>query len=382
MKKLVYAFASLSLIALVGLASCKKKEDVKEFSINSTKLSLGIGETKTLTVSNYDGTVEWSVSGDAATITPSNGADCKVTGAKEGTATVTAKNGDKSVSCTVTVKKSAGEFPDIPNPGAGKAVVAFYYEGTDNIDCNGIVFHGTNDNWTHTGTLAEFEAIEGYPGWFKAEITLGESAFSRPPFDNALAIGKACILNAEGVVDGSWTTQWAKTSAPQKCTIDPDHGDSETAGWDTEEGNMLCLTASSVIYVMVPSFNSNPCVQSKTYKFQIKLPETCDPENDVPGLVGDFSNWGQGAEDEDVELEWNPSTNYWEATVEGQATYNYKIRCNNDWSYELEHVVTNPDTELPEWAKYGDTALGENTTIVLDKSQDSWQPCLRPLDQR
>lgn len=367
MKKLVYAFASLSLIALVGLASCKKKEDVKEFSINSTKLTLSIGETKTLTVSNYDGTVEWSVSGDAATITPSNGADCKVTGAKEGTATVTAKNGDKSVSCTVTVKKSAGEFPEISNPGAGKAIVAFYNESGATIDCNGIVFHGTNDNWANVSDF-EFEAIEGYPGWFKAEVTLGESAFPRAPFDNALAIGKVCLLNAEGAVDSNWSTQWAS-----KCTIDPDHGDSETAGWDTEEGNMLCLTASSVIYVMVPSFKTNPCVQSQTYTFKIKLPALCD-EGDVVSLIGTFNNWS------DTEMEYNPSTGYFEAEVEGQPTSQFKIRKNGSWDEQLQHKVLNEETGLEEWVDYGDADFGDNTTIVLDKSADGWKNCLPASD--
>lgn len=365
MKKLVYAFASLSLIALVGLASCKKKEDVKEFSINSTKLTLGIGETKTLTVSNYDGTVEWSVSGDAATITPSNGADCKVTGAKEGTATVTAKNGDKSVSCTVTVKKSAGEFPEISNPGAGKAVVAFYYEGSDQIACNGISFHGTNDNWA-TVSDVEFEAIEGYAGWYKAELELAANPFDRDGHE-ALYVGKVCLLQEDGTVDSNWSTQWASN-----CTIDPDHGDSETAMWGNE-GNDLILTTSSVIYIMVPSFQKNPCVQTPTYTVKVKFPALCD-EEDVVSIIGNFNNWS------DTEMEYNPSTGYFEVEVEAQATSVYKFRKNGTWDEQLQHKVLNEETGLEEWVDYGNTEFGDNTTIVLDKSEDGWKNCLPASD--
>jgi hypothetical protein len=360
MKKLVYAFASLSLIALVGLASCKKSEDVKEFSINSTKLTLGISETKTLTVSNYNGTVEWSISGDAATITPSNGADCKVTGVKEGEATVTAKNGDKTVSCAVTVKKAAADFPEISNPGAGKAVVAFYYEGSDVINCNGITFHGTNDAWTSVSDV-EFEAIEGYAGWYKAELELAANPFDRDGHE-ALYVGKACLLLEDGTVDSNWSTQWGT------CTIDPDHGDSETAMWGNE-GNDLILTTSSVIYIMVPSFKTNPCVQSQTYTFKIKLPALCD-ESDVVSLIGTFNNWT------DTDMEYNPSTGYFEAEVEGQPTSQFKIRKNATWDEELQHKVVDPETGLEEWVNYGDTDFGDNTTIVLDKSADGWKNCL------
>lgn len=376
MKKLVYAFASLSLIALVGLASCKKKEDVKEFSINSTKLSLGIGETKTLTVSNYDGTVEWSVSGDAATITPSNGADCKVTGAKEGTATVTAKNGDKSVSCTVTVKKSAGEFPEISNPGEGKAVLAFFYEGSDNIDCNGITFHGTNDNWANVPDV-EFEAIEGYPNWYKVELELAETAFPRDPdkqggIEDCRYVGKVCLfsLNDEGkpYIDKDWTTQWAS-----KCTIDQDHGEGvDLVQWGPE-GNDIMFRGNAVVYVMVPSFQKNPCAQTPTYTVKVKFPALCD-EGDVVSIIGNFNGWS------DTEMEYNPSTDYFEVEVEAQATSVYKFRKNGSWDEQLQHKVLNEETGLEEWVDYGDIPFGDNTNLTLDKSADGWKNCLPASD--
>lgn len=364
MKKLIYAFASLSLIALVGLSACKKgSEPSTEFSISKTSLSLAIDQEATLTVSNYSGTVEWSVEGDAATITPSNGADCKVKGVKEGTAKVSATNNGKTVTCTVTVSKSAGEFPEISNPGEGKAVVAFYYEGNDEIDCNGISFHGTNDNWVSIPDVL-FDAIEGYDGWYKVELELGTSPMTRGDVTDILYVGKVCLLLADGTVDGNWSTQWASS-----CTIDQDHGDNLDAVQWGDEGNNLYIKGSSVVYIMVPSFQKNPCAQDQTYKVSVKFPALC-AEGDVVSIIGNFSDW------QDVDMEYNASTGYFEVEVEAQATSVYKFRKNGEWNEQLQEKVLNEQTQEYEWKDYGDTEFGTNTTITLDKSGDGWKNCL------
>ena len=77
---------------------------VEEISFNKTSVSLKVGETVTLTATvkpdnATDKTVTWSTS-DASVATVNDGV---VTAKKVGTATITAKAGDKSATCEITV---------------------------------------------------------------------------------------------------------------------------------------------------------------------------------------------------------------------------------------------------------------------------------------
>ncbi len=82
---------------------------VTSIALNKTSLSLKEGESETLvaTVSPdnaTDKTVTWSSTNTSVATVDASG---RVTAIKEGTATITAKAGDKSATCAVTVKKKA-----------------------------------------------------------------------------------------------------------------------------------------------------------------------------------------------------------------------------------------------------------------------------------
>ena len=81
---------------------------VTEVTLNKTELTLKEGESETLTATvkpdnATDKTVTWSTSDASIATVDANG---KVTAVKEGTATITAKAGDKSATCKVTVSKN------------------------------------------------------------------------------------------------------------------------------------------------------------------------------------------------------------------------------------------------------------------------------------
>lgn len=101
-------FVATSL--LFSLASCKSEDDdsesvaVTSVELNKTSTSIGVGETETLTATvkpdnATDKTVTWT-SNETTVATVENGV---VTAVAKGTATITAKAGDKTATCTVTV---------------------------------------------------------------------------------------------------------------------------------------------------------------------------------------------------------------------------------------------------------------------------------------
>ena len=90
----------------------KKVIAVESVTLNKESLALVEGDSETLTATvkpdnATDKSVTWSSSDSSVATVDANG---KVTAVKEGTATITAKAGEKSATCTVTVKKNVFEI--------------------------------------------------------------------------------------------------------------------------------------------------------------------------------------------------------------------------------------------------------------------------------
>lgn len=80
-----------------------------EISLDKTSATVKTGETVTITVKNYDGTVTWETSA-ASVATVSGGV---VTGVSEGTAFITATAGETKLTCTVKVVEQAYAVPTL-----------------------------------------------------------------------------------------------------------------------------------------------------------------------------------------------------------------------------------------------------------------------------
>lgn len=80
-----------------------------EISLDKTSATVKTGETVTITVKNYDGTVTWETSA-ASVATVASGV---VTGVSEGTAFITATAGETKLTCTVKVVEQAYAVPTL-----------------------------------------------------------------------------------------------------------------------------------------------------------------------------------------------------------------------------------------------------------------------------
>ena len=81
-------------------------EAAGKVALSSSKASVAVGGSKTISLRNASGKVKWSVAKKSVASIKANGASVKVKGKKAGTTTITAKVGKKSYKCKFTVKNA------------------------------------------------------------------------------------------------------------------------------------------------------------------------------------------------------------------------------------------------------------------------------------
>ena len=81
-------------------------EAAGKVALSSSKASVAVGGSKTISLRNARGKVKWSVAKKSVASIKANGASVKVKGKKAGTTTITAKVGKKSYKCKFTVKNA------------------------------------------------------------------------------------------------------------------------------------------------------------------------------------------------------------------------------------------------------------------------------------
>lgn len=276
----------------------------EDFTINCSKITMAVGGSCRLKPSNYSGTIEWSVSGDAAIITPSNGADCWVNGVKDGTATVTARNGDKSVSCTVTVVGSGSDNTmGIEAPGEGLTTIAIRIpEGT----CNGVYsigefknVAGLSNEWSHNKYGFIFEKT--WYGWYKFTFRNDESF-------RGLRI---CAIPKK--TDPDWRFSWGKnTYGKENVTLVKDD---EAVVFEYDNDGLPTLISApqnKVIYVDIKEWVTDPCAGINPAG-QATITVTPEAEYGVVAmaLVGNFTGY--------YSQDWHPESPYTELIKKGDS---------------------------------------------------------------
>lgn len=357
--KLNKIFAALmAVVTLVAFSACKNEEqDVIKLKLN--KANLTVGQTYTVPVEKASGDITWASSNEAVATVNAQGT---ITAVAEGSAAVTATVGKASatVDVTVTAGGQTGGAPDLDAPADGKLLVVI--EIPAGSECNGIALKGTFDgaNWSNadtylgedgaqtpvTGKIYQFEAIEGYANWYKAEIPMTETLEF-----------KVCLIYAN---DGSWEGQ-ATDVALHSCnysSVNPtiDGGQCKEFG-----------ASSGLLYLSIGGWNKSECVADVERERTITFvaPE-CGFE--IPAVVGSFaaSNW---------------ETFIAMTLVEGN-TYTVKISAFDSDAFKIAgsvsgwgNEVSRYDAEIDDYVGMGDIKFGTETSFTLDYSNGKWTLC-------
>ncbi len=176
--------ASVGTINVTCNVTVKAKNvDVTGISLDKSDVTLTIGEAVTLnaTVSPDNATnksIAWQSNNTAVVTVDSNG---KITAISQGTATVTAKSGDKETSCSVTVAEPATAISS--GTCGDNATWTLYNDGT-------LVISGTGAMYDYKTKYSHTTSFDGTAPWMPQQerikkliiedgiTTIGRSAFS------------------------------------------------------------------------------------------------------------------------------------------------------------------------------------------------------------
>ena len=219
-------------------ASCKVNVvvTVKSISLSQTSASLGVDETMTLTATvspdnAADKTVTWSTS-DGSVATVNHGV---VTAKKIGTATITAKSGDKSATCSITVTATPVTSVTLSQTSASLKV---------------------GETVTLTATVKPDNATDKTVTWSTSD---GSVATVNNGVVTAKKIGTATITAKSG--DKSATCSITVTATPVTsvtlsqtsaslkvgetvtltATVKPDNATDKTVTWSTSDGSVATV---------------------------------------------------------------------------------------------------------------------------------------------
>lgn len=263
------------------------------------------------------------------------------------------------------------EFPAIevePN----EAVIAFYVP--ENVDCNGIVFKGTSDNWNaSSGEEWQLEQLEEGSRWYTFTWDTETGAkFAEKGGAEVFVMGKPCLLQEDGTVATNWDSQWGA------YTIVEEEGNPGALADGVNGENMVgILEAGGVTYIIVERFAANYCVANDYYSISLKLPALCN-EDDAVGLMGNFPDSGWAT---DVALEFDEESGLWVAEdIEAQPDNEFKVRLNGSWKVEEGGdglKAFNPETGAYNEDGIPNELFGDELNISKDWSEGyAWAACL------
>ncbi|MDE7291966.1 MAG: leucine-rich repeat protein [Treponemataceae bacterium] len=255
-----WVVAALAVACALALAGCKIVTESEHIAVESvmlseTTLTLAPGATRKLTATVKpenadDKTVIWS-SSDMAVATVGN--DGTVTAVKEGSATITAKAGDKQAKCVVTVNSQAVVETNVAvdNVTLDTTTLTLALGGTRKLTATVTPSDADDKNvkWSSSDTAV---ATVGNDGTVTA-IKEGNATITAQAGDKkaeCVVTVKLQVIAVESItLDATTLTLEPGTTEKLTATVKPDNADNKTVIWSSSDTSVATVAGGTVTAV-------------------------------------------------------------------------------------------------------------------------------------
>ena len=202
---------------------------------------------------------------------------------------------------------------------------------------------------TNPAQLVHMKALEGFDGWYAAELPYAEGLQAKP-----VQLNDRGLFSWDNQAGNSWTHK----------------GGNEVILYSGFAGEVDVYYNSAGAYIYEIEYwknGNNACEQiTGTYTVLFKAPKDA-PE--AIEIIGSFDNWTGTA------MSYNAQNGYWTATITATPSDNFKFRQAGTWGTEIEVY----DTEKGKWLTSGNLTLDDyiiNSSVVYvdfsDASKYRW----------
>lgn len=239
------------------------------------------------------------------------------------------------------------------------AVLANYYEPGQlcvcifvpaELDCSQVVFPGTynrdaSDAWlTDVKTLAKFEPVEGYDGWYVLAVNDETPA----DFQSGKGIqGKPVVLDQDGNFNWAYQVGDVTVLRGGVTVVAGYSGEIDLVGYTKDAPNVFIVNALKA--------NANPCTAVYHHYTFTVISDGCEGFA-VPFIIGDMTTWNQVQMQLDVEA----------TMANGAPTYYHKCKCAEGTRYQILSGLMGADGTIAEYPTWNDASYLE---VLVD---DVW----------
>lgn len=277
-----------------------KTIDVSSVTLSKSELTLTEGESETITATvkpddATDKTVSWS-SSDPAVATVEGG---KITAVKEGTATITAKAGDKTATCKVTVEKKVIAVESVE---LDKTELELTEGGSATLVATVKPDNATDKTVTWTSSDPEVATVDG--GVVTA-VKEGTATITAKAGDKTAACEVTVKKNTVAVesveLDKSELELAVGESATLVATVKPDDATDKTVTWSSSDPEIATVDGGVVTAVKGGTATITASAGDKTATCAVTVKAD---EHPLAALFGDYTFYslvlGVNEKDEDA----------------------------------------------------------------------------------
>ena len=297
-----------TLLAVLSVGGCQKPEQqqqqqqqqgnqnqkvaVSGVSLNKTSVTLTEGESEMLTATvkpdnATDMTVTWT-SSDASIAKVENG---KVTAVKAGSATITAKAGDKTATCTVTVNKKVVAVTSV---ALNKTELTLTEGDSETLTATVKPDDATDKTVTWTTSDASIATVDanGKVTAVKAGLATITAKAGDKSATCTVTVNKKVVAVTSVTLNKTELTLTEGDSETLTATVKPDDATDKTVTWTTSDASIATVDANGKVTAVkagLATITAKAGDKSATCKVTVKQKgiDGGDPE----GFINDNGEW-------------------------------------------------------------------------------------------